>query len=77
MSNLQTFDTRERKGTPAPTGATPAPDKGLAGGAEQAAAANPRVLGPGVRGEAGRSLRQHAAARARARAHRVATRGLT
>ena len=50
MSNPQNFDTRERKGMPAPTGATPAPDKGtvgivLAGGAKQAAAASPRVLG--------------------------------
>jgi hypothetical protein len=33
----------------------PAPDEGLADRAEQAAAANPRVLEPGVRGEAGRS----------------------
>jgi len=55
MSNPQTFDTRERKGTPAPTGATPVPDKGVASGAEQDAAADPRVLRPGVRGEAGRS----------------------
>ena len=43
---------------PSPTGATPALDKGtvgivLASGAKQAATANPRVLGPGVRGEAG------------------------
>ena len=51
---------RKQKGMPAPTGATPAPDKGivgimLTGGAKQAAAVNPRELGPEVHGEAGRS----------------------